>query len=219
MNQLCGIRFHTGYPHCWGENHLREVNPPFITWGEFKESQENFGWTDEALTDDTQDDYADEEEQSPIINDDDKRLSLMQFRQISVTDDMSCGITLIGAHLRCWGSLALHKRGKWPLSAKGPFRQVSAGGLGVCAIVAAEEDVSGEEEFLKVKGPENGRQPDSLECWGTAKRMINPTIFPAWDQITVGTNYICGVSMDSQLSCGGLMTVEQSESLSTIVMA
>eukprot|EP01033_Poteriospumella_lacustris_P018804 gene18804-13554_t len=204
-----------GYPHCWGRPR-EEVNPPTISWKDFKESQESFGWVDQAPVD--EDDYADYDGETPIVSDDDLRLSKMQFRQISVTNDMSCGITLIGAHLRCWGSKRLHRRGRWPVSAKGPYRQVSAGGLGVCAIVGSADDLSGEEDYLQVEAPEQGRAPDSLECWGGAS-AVNPKYFEAWDQIAVGVTYACGVSMDSQLHCGGFVTASEEAFFNAVVMA
>lgn len=192
------------------------MNPPTISWKDFKESQESFGWVDQAPVD--EDDYADYDGETPIVSDDDLRLSKMQFRQISVTNDMSCGITLIGAHLRCWGSKRLHRRGRWPVSAKGPYRQVSAGGLGVCAIVGSADDLSGEEDYLQVEAPEQGRAPDSLECWGGAS-AVNPKYFEAWDQIAVGVTYACGVSMDSQLHCGGFVTAAEEAFFNSVVMA
>lgn len=206
-----------GYPHCWGPSFRQEVHPPTVSWKEFQEIQNTNGWAEE-MEEELDDEYADEDTTSVITTDDDKRLSKVQFRQLSVSNEMSCGITLIGAHLRCWGNVMLHKRGKWPLAAKGPFRQVSVGGLGVCAIVASDEDISGEEEFLKVSAPDAGRNADSLECWGGAK-SINPSTFSAWDQISVGASYVCGVSMDSQFHCGGFVTPSEKETFKTIVMA
>merc|ERR1719456_686343 len=67
-----------GYPHCWGRPR-EEVNPPTISWKDFKESQESFGWVDQAPVD--EDDYADYDGETPIVSDDDLRLSKMQFRQ------------------------------------------------------------------------------------------------------------------------------------------
>jgi hypothetical protein len=204
-----------GYPHCWGPT----VDYPTISWKEFKETADNFGWSEEITIGENDDDYADDDNPAPIVSDDDKRLSKVQFRQISVTKDMSCGITLIGAHLRCWGKQFLHMRGRWPVSVKGPFRQVSAGGLGVCAIVGSEEDLNGDESFLKVASAGTNRHPDSLECFGPVKDYVRADYFLAWDQIAVGVMYVCGVSMDSQLFCGGMITPNVQASLMQVVMA
>ncbi len=207
------ILFILGYPHCWGNI----VEYPMITWKEFKESVDNFGWSEEEIVP-GDDDYADDDNTSPIVSDDDKRLSKIQFRQISATREMTCGITLIGAHLRCWGYKMLHRRGRWPLSVKGPYRQVSAGVFGVCAIVGSEEDLDGEENFLKVASP-GDRSPDSLECWGMARDYFNTTRYTAWDQVSVGSLFACGVSMDSQLYCDGMLTPQEKYMLNNIIMA
>lgn len=209
------MRLDAGYPHCWGPSYRAEVNAPVVSWKEFKESQDSNGWKEEK--EDLDDEYADEDVPT-ITNEDDKRVSKVQFRQISVSNDMSCGITMIGAHLRCWGDAVLHRRRNWPRTAKGPYRQVSVGGLGICAIVASEGDVSGEEDFLKVSPPDVGRTPDSLECWGGAS-AINPSTFPAWDQVAVGVSYACGISMDSQLHCGGYVTASEAEFFKSVVVA
>lgn len=44
---------------------------------------------------------------------------------------------------------------------------------------------------------------DQLECWGHARSKVNSTAFSAWDQISVGAIFVCGVSMDSDLLCFG----------------
>lgn len=128
--------------------------------------------------------------------------STVQFRQISVSDGVSCGITLLGAHIRCWGRES-SVGSRWPSIARGPFRQVSVGHLGVCAITASEDDLSSEESILQVKVDDANHSPDSLECWGTVKSFLKKDTFASWDQVKVGSVSACGVSMNSELECAG----------------
>jgi len=166
----------------------------------------------------------------------------VQFRQISVSDAVSCGITLIGSDLRCWGSVATRSQmvqaqqadrgGKMkyvrhlhssrhdtsiPAFVRGPFRQVSVGGAGVCAITASkraeEEDAAFQDvATMSIGDPSTERRAgDELQCWGGARRKVNATAFDAWDQVSVGAVSICGVSMDSDLICFGAKSIMPSE--------
>lgn len=123
-------------------------------------------------------------------SEEDQRMAKIQFRQISVGEGTSCGITLLGAHLQCWG-------GKRPVQSPGPYRQVSVGRRGVCAITAAVDDSSSTES----------READVLLCWGHADSMVHHSGESAaqyhWDQISVGATTVCGVTMDSELKCWG----------------
>ena len=94
------------------------------------------------------------------------------------------GITLIGNHLLCWGPNSIQKKRNGsglPDKVIGPFRQVSVGPRGVCVITEA----------------------DNLKCWGIITRFIDEKKFSAWDQINIGAQLSCGVSMDSELECFG----------------
>lgn len=85
-----------GYPTCWGEVVNNAVNPPTQTFAEFQKRKEVHGWI-------VKDESQDEEEQSARAARNDQDVGLVQFRQISVAMGLSCGLTLMGAHLMCWG--------------------------------------------------------------------------------------------------------------------
>ena len=68
----------------------------------------------------------------------------VQFRQLSVSDGISCGISLIGSHLRCWGTRieeqnrkkrALETPNHIPMYVQGPFRQVKMCFIFICNIL------------------------------------------------------------------------------------
>jgi hypothetical protein len=189
-----------GYPHCWGERHADHIDPPKITYKEYLQSKDNSGW----LIRTEKDEYEDEAEES--LTEDENQVSYVQFRQIAVGESFSCGITLLGSHLYCWGDHRdFYYQPNIPKQVKGPFRQVSVGSSGVCAIRAEAEDEGTTESELEVDsvGATEAHIPDTLQCWGRAKSIINHSHFDAWDQVSVGSSYVCGVSMDSQIECGG----------------
>jgi hypothetical protein len=121
-----------------------------------------------------------------------RRVDKLQFRQISVGEGQSCGITLLGTHLMCWGDKS-HK----PFQVAGPFRQVSVGRLGVCAISARKND-----ELTQTGGVD---EADHIQCWGFARMIVDLSGLEQvqWDQISVGDTTACAVSMDSELKCWG----------------
>lgn len=157
-------------------------------------SKANSGW----LVREESEGYEEEEttsETSPADTD----TSYLQFRQIAVSESISCGITLIGSHLICWGNARNFYNTDIPRQVRGPFRQVSVGASGVCAI-RGEKSEDSEQDNDANQDSENA--PDTLHCWGYAKHLINSKYFSAWDQVSVGCTYICGVSMDSEVECG-----------------
>ena len=104
-----------------------------------------------------------------------------RFRQVSVGDDVTCGIRYPSGDLVCSGSL---KKYGIPTLIEGSFLQVSVSSarLGMCAI----------------------RSDHSLECWGPAKSLaVFVKANTRWDQIEVGPSMVCAVSMTSELKCGG----------------
>jgi hypothetical protein len=129
-------------------------------------------------------------------------VNLVQFRQISVNEEMSCGLTLIGAHILCWGGSMHFRRGTMPRHVKGPFRQLSVGNHGFCAITADPEEEGEEGEGESSSTGETQVVADQLQCWGSVRASIDPKRFEAWDQIKVDP-IICGVSMESELECWG----------------
>lgn len=186
-----------GYPLCWGEKSPDHIDPPLITYKEFLQSKENSGW----LVREEKEEFEEEEEAGGKAAGGEgagkeDELSYMQFRQLAVGETLSCGISLLGSHLFCWGSERVFYNSGLPRQARGPWRQVSVGSSGVCAIRGEAE---GEE-----KTGESDWQPDSLQCWGMAKGLIPTDRFPAWDQISVGSSFVCGVSMESEVECGGV---------------
>jgi hypothetical protein len=194
-----------GYPNCWGEKAPHQIDPPRITYREFLQSRENSGWLIKQVKDEYEGDDEEEEETSNdgILPNGQEDSNYIQFRQIAVGESLSCGITLMGSHLVCWGDPRVFYKTDLPKQVKGPFRQVSVGAAGVCAIRGESEDGTDQKQ-LPSSFPDEFL-PDSLQCWGVAKNMIKQDHFIAWDQISVGSNYICGVSMESEVECGGVI--------------
>lgn len=125
----------------------------------------------------------DEEEDAKILET--KRVEAVEFMQISVGYEFACGISYPAGDLYCWGEASRLKsllHGVLP----GPFKQVSVGKIGACAIRADDE---------------------KLQCYGTplqTRMKLNPP--PEWvkfDQIKVGPLAVCAVDLDSQLYCWG----------------
>jgi hypothetical protein len=220
------------YPVCWGETKTAEIYPPTLTKKEYLDSKANFGWyvKDEE---DEEDEYNEEEDENKPINESDNEVSFIQFRQIAVGEGLSCGITLLGAHLRCWGIASQFRKMKLSPITQGPYRQVSVGGFGVCAITGSEEEMNQgssvknnqdereeeeEDTLLKVSSLPAEIPSDSLQCWGIVNMFLNKEKFEAWDQISIGNTVACGVSMDSELECSGMgITANYPEHVSVIV--
>ena len=183
-----------GYPFCWGETANQHIDPPRITYQEFMASKANSGW----LVREESEAYEEDEptESLPAGTD----TSYIQFRQIAVGETISCGITLIGSHLVCWGNARHFYNTDLPRQVRGPFRQVSVGSSGVCAIRGEKSEEENSEDRKENDDAENAA--DTLHCWGYAKHLINAKYFSAWDQVSVGCTTICGVSMDSEVECG-----------------
>ncbi len=220
-NRHCCSLDNKGYPYCWGNAEKYELIPPEITYQEYLASKDKFAWI-------IKEDNIFVEENNELLAEEDVEFSgeypdkylptdksFVQFRQLSVGRTLACGITLFGGHLLCWGT---KYNTKFLLSkAIGPFRQVSVGDLGVCAITGdpvefglGEQDekdgadAEGEAEQQQEKEVKEALPPpDQVVCWGSAKGYIDPKAYDAWDQVTVGCNQVCGVSMDSELVCTG----------------
>lgn len=84
--------------------------------------------------------------------------------------------------------------------------QVSAGGTGICAITgdpsSHQSQTVGQANSLD-SDSQSMRAADQLLCWGNARHKVNATAFEQWDQVSVGAIMVCGVSMDSDLTCFG----------------
>eukprot|EP01031_Cornospumella_fuschlensis_P034164 gene34164-41355_t len=239
-NHCCALDT-MGYPHCWGgmigrELHGRgrpENEPPLVTREEFEASRQQHGWIVKE-----EDGYEDEEEPGSAQD-----VSKVQFRQVSVADSISCGVSLLGSHIYCWGASSLLKQGV-PRQLRGPFRQVSVGNLGMCAITAdhhesekfiGEDEAQAkkvknenedkaqdlyEDEVEKDEGPKaadsvatnkqtSSSSPaaahaaDEVVCFSHIKNLFDAKRFEAWDQVTLGPQGACGVSVYSDLVCFG----------------
>mmetsp|Transcript_6069 Transcript_6069/g.10098 ORF Transcript_6069/g.10098 Transcript_6069/m.10098 type:complete len:266 (+) Transcript_6069:1081-1878(+) len=248
---------------------MRKPLPPPLS----KKANKTKSWADSSSSSSSRV----EDDTSTGTADADASVAKMQFRQISVGESYSCGITLHGANLYCWVD-----ESKTPIFAHGPYRQVSSGRKGVCAITgtiddvsfahpaaaastaaaaeeqlastlrrqqeqakaslpsrlgggdagdsSSDEDIDFEKEQDKAYGVDSTeevaaaaagrgaanafvgvtsagnytRDQDLLECWGTAKSMVGADATDyQWDQISVGSSHICGVTMDSELKCWG----------------
>lgn len=184
----------TAYPHCWGSN-IAETTAPTITQTEYQESVKTNGrnLAIKQRFSDNEEEEEDEEvailrQQMIVETGDDfiEVISKVQFRQISVSDGITCGIMLIGSHLRCWGRDKLTITTLLPRFVLGPFRQVSVGSNSVCVISAVPTPEEVEAHLAEVSEVENERnnavmsqsgrkkmahvavlrEPDHLTCWG-----------------------------------------------------
>jgi hypothetical protein len=104
----------------------------------------------------------------------------VEFRQISIGPEASCGILYRDGNIRCWGDLR-KIRITDPVLTGGPYKQVSVGTNSVCGIVTST---------------------NRIRCFGEWEGYTGYGNIE-WDQIRVGYNNACGVTMDSTLRCFG----------------
>lgn len=158
---------------------------------------------DEEEVDDEDDDDIEYDDDGHEANDD-VLLERLQFKQLSVGEGFSCGIAfreerenathpVQEGDLVCWGGKRKH--GNMPHHIVGPFKQVSVGNLGVCAIYQA---IHQDNNYGEVDGSSEGR----MQCWGFVTHLVSAK-GTAWDQVSVGTLSVCAVSMISELQCWG----------------
>ena len=139
---------------------------------------------DEEEDEDLNTTYDDEVENEEEVNIDDINRH-QQFKQISVGEDLSCGILLYTSDLICWGKQGLHKN--MPTNVPGPIKQVSVNKLGVCVLY----DKSGHNS----EGG-GGYQGGELQCWGIADSII-PTSYTTSSPTTVVLSTDGTVSSDT----------------------
>jgi hypothetical protein len=141
------------YPHCWADHDWnKHLLLPTITYKEYIEASSREGWIVRDNREDFYEDDSESKEGQDEFERKDDAMSLVQFRQLAVSDDMSCGITLLGSNLLCWGPSVNLKRGLIPRQTRGPFRQLSLGGMGFCAI-SAEMDESDDFQVDTINSP------------------------------------------------------------------
>ena len=216
----------TGLAYCWGSSVTQdELQPPVSTVylnsaGEVVTLNEEGGGDEE--TDGIEGFVSDEKEEAKNIEIRSRGLSLrlvnIPFVQISVGAGLSCGIRYVDRALHCWGNLhRLRLPGgsssKKAVIVPGSYVQVSAGRLGVCAIV---DDQMADGTAIE-EDPEAQQQSSLaglLQCWGLAatrvpsfqrqKELLGETdATPGWVQVSVGYASVCAVSSGSQLFCWG----------------
>lgn len=136
----------------------------------------------------------------------------IQFKQVAVSQRLSCGIALNNSDLICWGQKNSYEA--MPMHVRGPFKQVSMGKFGVCVITedgkhpllsptrkeitatTTAEEATAEE----LPGP-------SLLCWGTASHLLDASIKVnpiGWDQVKIANAVACAVSLHSEVLCWGM---------------
>lgn len=120
------------------------------------------------------------------------------FAQVSVGPEFSCGIRALDRALQCWGASSVHRMhqeaeqeagvpglfdGEVRIVVEGPFRQVSVGRVGVCAI----------------------EQEGALRCWGHVEVPRDVLSGPLrWDQVSVGFLGACASTEDeAAVHCWG----------------
>lgn len=213
---------------------MKQIHPPNITYSQYLVATSGPGVDMSILQNinkktkgDDEDFESDASAKSADSAGGDEQVAKIQFRQISVGEGVSCGITLLGAHLQCWGGHT-----KTPVQSPGPYRQVSVGRKGICAITASAEDTdanpsdtsagtattatpatpattTGHARRRATKERVRTREGDKLHCWGTADALVHysgdrDAETYQWDQVNVGAWAVCAVSMDSELRCWGL---------------
>eukprot|EP01041_Mallomonas_annulata_P004789 gene4789-9547_t len=188
-----------GHVHCWGgSKYADEMQPPVKRHVVDMEGNKlSVSQSAEDEDEDLYDGSAAGDETAPAGLS--VEIEHVVFRQVSVGQGFSCGIRLEDGAMQCWGEAKRHRMSssKTPgfgslfassssTVVSGPFRQVSVGRLGVCAIL--EDD-------------------GTLACWGQAKNIVpeggggggdGP-----WDQVSVRYLGVCAVSQTSLLQCWG----------------
>ncbi len=202
-----------GVPHCWGSHPGQHAANGFMRPPRHSAVSAD-GSVSEEEEEEEEDGYDDEG--------DDLSSDHMQFKQISVGAEFSCGISLEGSNLQCWGRSQRHPHfasaSQNNLHIRGPFKQISVGGAGVCGIYG---DTSAVEDVLDSKGNVQPKpRSNSLQCWGSlahsavsggvAADYINRT---EWDQVKVHLYSLCAVTMQSELKCYGLAYHDQQQSI------
>lgn len=197
--QHCCALDKLGVPTCWSEDDEKIkanyfLRPPKHT-RELTESEKD------AMEAEEEDGY---DEENDLSGDN------VQFKQISVSGQYSCGITFDDA-LQCWGhpkSFGIQSM----LKHEGPFKTVSVGESGVCAIHSDTDADSEEEEEVNENGEIKVRshKPNSIKCWGSGASRLLAAHAPElgdhdWDQVRVRKSSICGVTMQSEIKCMGTM--------------
>lgn len=191
-------------PHCWGPSTDPKVCgyilPP-------TEKSQNAATSETKAAATAPGDGEDEEEEDfDMYEDEDENegasqssglRNKIQMRQVTASNEWSCGISLEGQNLHCWGHKRIHSKRPDSYPPKfllGPFKQVSAGAMGVCALRESKE-----------KGGDSAAVPaDGLQCWGTVDFLLpNDLRKGAYDQIEVGPLLSCVVTMVSELACWG----------------
>lgn len=123
------------------------------------------------------DEEEDEEEEEDMQKKEENVVMHMQFKQLSAYQGYTCGILYEDASLFCWGDMYFADA---PYVKQGPFRQVSTGKFGVCTI---HEDTN------------------ALDCIGTLEKFITHDKSVEYDQISVGDEVSCAITMDSRAKC------------------
>ena len=174
-----------GIAHCFGDD---TVDTPMKIITEKQDDPEEYDFYGEEL----QDQALLDEENEPV-----------QFRQISVGEQVVCGVLLNNNHIKCWGHHR-HRRNSLPTDMEGPFRQVSVGTSGICAIY---DDMGVESTSIGVDGEAEAMEDlsSTLKCWGTAAiHTSNQIAGKKYDQVRVGNTGICAITQDYSVECYGL---------------
>jgi len=174
-----------GVAHCFGDD---TVDTPMKIITEKQNDPEEYDFYGEELQDQTLVD----EENEPV-----------QFRQLSVGEQVVCGVTLHNNHIKCWGHHR-YKRNSLPTDIEGPFRQVTVGVSGICAIY---DDVGMEMSDINIDGEAETvvDLSSTLKCWGIAEAHTKNQIQgKKYDQVRIGNTGICAITEDYSVECYGL---------------
>lgn len=174
-----------GVAHCFGDD---TVDTPMKIATEKKNDVEEYDFYGEEMQDQTLMD----EENEPV-----------QFRQLSVGEQVVCGVMLHNNHIKCWGHHR-YKRNSLPTDIEGPFRQVTAGNSGICAIYD-DADVGLTDISVDGEAEPIADLSSTLKCWGTAAvHTSNKIEGKKYDQVRIGNTGICAITENHRVECYGL---------------
>ena len=181
---LIRILFEVGHAICWDKNGVDtlhpQLRPPML---KFERSEVQGGGDEEDYDEDE-----DEDEEGRSSKVDMSEYKKILFKQLSIHDSTFCGLLLEDSSLYCWGyHLHTSRPFKEAFTSPGPYKQLSAGGHGICAIL---------------------EKSSKLECFGMASlhalEAISAEDTREWEEIFVGTYATCGITTEATVHCFGI---------------
>lgn len=194
-NHHCCALTTEGYARCWGKQFgPSEAHAHLKTPIDERKKRKLEGDRVEEEEEDGYDDESDPEEAVAAM-------MKHTFTQLAVGDFFSCGITTDKKDALCWGEGKVARKHGVPHSIPGPFKQISVGEAGLCGIYdkpnVDDDDANGADQLPK---------ENAMLCWGRKLNKVvdmKEVVEEEWDQVMVGKDNACGVTMNSELVCWG----------------